>query len=312
MSEGAGSAAVPGYLATVDGTAAEVHRLGIDLPVLDVLEVPALADMAARLDEQVRMGTTKPLLRRYRAGSSGASIVLVPGLMGMAAGLNLIADSIAADVDIYLFDYPGHRPGQAPLKSIDGLATALRAEMEGAAITHDVALYGDSLGSWVAFEAARRLSALGTPPLFVGIGDMYSPFFNTKESPLRPSLTQRIRNRVRRVVKRLRRRGTRRSGARGLTPTALMRQHAVSDASEIARRSYDPRPYDGDLLVVVASERAPKFGATLGYERHTTGIISTLRVAGGHSAMHREQAQPIGAAITDMLRSKARIATEPE
>ena len=44
-------------------------------------------------------------------------------------------------------------------------------------------------------------------------------------------------------------------------------------------------------------------GSTLGYERHTTGNIRTLRVESSHSTMHREHALPIGAALADMLRS---------
>lgn len=279
-------------------------EFGLDLPVLDVLEVPTLADLAARLDQQAPSGgVPTPLLRRYRQGGGKTSIVLAPGQIGMAVGLNLIADAIGSDVDVYLFDYPGHRPGQVPLKSVEELAYVLVAEMQRAGIAHEVALYGNSMGSWVAFEAARRLGALGSPALFVGIGDMYSPYFNTKESPLRPPLTQRLRNRLRRAVNQLRRRGIHQARDR---PTALKRQQAVSDASEIARRSYTPQPYDGDLLVVVASERAPKFGATLGYERHTTGSITCLRVTGGHSEMHHEQAGPIGAALTEMLLSHAR------
>lgn len=288
------------------------ETFGVDLPVLDVLDVPTLAALAARVDQQALLATTSPLLRHYRSGSSGASIVLVPGQVGMAVGLNLIADSIAADVDIYLFDYPGHRPGQTPLRSIDGLAAVLLSEMQAADLTRDVALFGNSMGSWVVFETARRLSALGTPPLFVGIGDMYSPFFNTKESPSRPPLLQRIRNRVRRARTQVRRRLTQRAETRGHAPTALIRQQTVSAASEIARRSYDPRPYDGALLVVVASERGPKFGPSLGYERHTTGSISTLRVEGGHSEMHRAQAGPIGTALTEMFGPKLQPTVEPE
>lgn len=283
------------------------NDFGIDLPVLDVLEVPTLAGLAVRLDQQADGAVTTPLLRRYRRGSGDASIILIPGQVGMAVGLNLIADAISADVNVYLFDYPGHRAGQEPLTSVDALSDVLVAEVQAAGIARQLALYGNSMGSWVAFEAARSLRAMGWPPLFVGIGDMYSPYFNTKESPLRPPLVRRLCNRLRRELQRHRRRRIRQDPR---APTALKRQQNVSDASEIARRSYTPRPYEGDLMVVVASERAPKFGATLGYERHTSGTITTLQVAGGHSKMHHEQAQPIGAALSEML--FAHVRSQPD
>jgi acyl carrier protein/thioesterase domain-containing protein len=279
-------------------------EFGIDLPLLDVLEVPSLADLAARLETQIASSTLGSLLRLYRRGTSGASIVLIPGQMGMAVGLNLIADAIAADVDVYLFDYPGHRAGETPLESVEAITSALLGELAHAGLTEKLALYGNSLGGWVALEAARKLAAADQPPLLVGIGDMYSPFFNSKASPLRPSFAQRVRNRVRRGVRDARRRtGSHPSMLQGRAPSAVVRQQAVSRASEIARRRYRSHPYTGDVLVVIASERAPKFGPTLGYDRHVSGSIRTLTVAGGHSNMHREQAAPIGAALSERLRS---------
>lgn len=273
-----------------------------DLPLLDVLEVPALGDLAARLDQRKDEGEPhRPLLRPYRTGGSGGTVVLLPGQMGLAVGLNLIAEAIDTNVDVYLFDYPGHRGRERPLTSIDDLADALVTELERAHLDHNVAMYGNSLGGWVALEAARRLSDVGRPARFVGIGDMYSPAHNSQKSPLRPSFVIRVRNRLRRAVANLRRHSHLGKNFDKRTPPAVRRQQAVSRASEIARRSYVARPFHGNLLVVVAAEREPKFGATLGYERHTTGTIRTLRVAGGHSQMHREQARPIGLALTEML-----------
>ncbi len=55
------------------------------------------------------------------------------------------------------------------------------------------------------------------------------------------------------------------------------------------------------MLIVSADERNPRFGDTLGWDRHVSGEITTLRVQGGHSSMHRERAQEIGAALTEMI-----------
>lgn len=285
------------------------EELGVDLPMLDLLEVPALGALATRVDQLRSSDGSAPLLRHYRKGSGEGSLVLIPGQFGMAVGLNLIADAVDADVDLYLFDYPGHRPGQVPLQTIDELACCLVDELNDAGITRDVALYGNSMGGWVAFEAGRRLTEEGRPPRFVAIGDMYSPYFASKSSPLRPSLPRRVRNRLRRAAHQARDRWRMRQADR--RSPAIARQEAVTAASAHASRQYDARPYTGDLLVVAASEREPKFGATLGWEHHSSGSIRTLRVAGGHGAMHRDQARPIGEALSLMYRSDAAANAEP-
>jgi len=276
------------------------EEFDIDLPVLDVVEVPSLAGLAGRIDELAAGTGVVPLLRRYREGGGRTRLVLIPGQLGMAVGLNLIADAVGVDIDVYLFDYPGHRPGEKPARSIDALAERLLAELRGAGLKEDVALYGNSLGSWVAFEAARRLAAAGATPVFVGIGDMYSPFFATSRSPTRPPFIQRLRNRLRRLSGDVGRRLGRMS-AGSPRPVAIERREAVAAASARAQRSYEPRPYDGDLLVIAGAQREPQFGPTLGWDRHTTGRISTVSVPGLHSDLHRTEAAMIGAALTGRL-----------
>lgn len=276
-------------------------ELGIELPLLDVLQVPSLGALATFLDELAAGGSQKPLLQRYRSGASDRSIVLVPGMDGMAIGLHLIADAIETDATILLFDYPGQRPGQRPMRSIEALAEALVAELDRANLVGDLSIYGNSMGSWVALETARVLEARGRCPRFVGIGDMYSPFFNSHESPLRPPIARRVRNRLRRLKGHLLREVAARTGANGHEAAAVARRSAVIAASVVARRAYTAQPYAGDVLVLVASERGPKFGRTLGYERHVTGRIDTVEVDAQHSDMHRSAAKEIGAALSRML-----------
>src|SRR5581483_7905618 len=287
-------------LAVMELVVAIEDELGVDLPMLDVLEMPSLVGLAARVDE-VRSGVgPSSLLRLYRKGSGRIRLVLVPGQMGLAVGLNLIADAVGSDVDIYLFDYPGHRPGQLPRQSIDDLATALLGELRSAGLTHDVAIYGTSLRSGLSSETALWLAETGSPPVLVGIGDMYSPCFATRDSPTRPPLPQLVRNRLRRSYGDLRRRLVR------LRPTrpaaaAIDRRDAVIAASARAQRTYEPRPYAGDLLVVAGTQREPQFGPALGWEHHTTGRIRTLRVSGQHSDLHRTDAAVIGQTLGAML-----------
>jgi thioesterase domain-containing protein len=254
--------------------------------------------MGARIDDAAAAAAA-PLLHRYRRGTSGAHLVLVPGQMGMAIGLTGIADAVTADVDIWMFDYPGHRSGEMPASSIEELAEALVREIDQAGIDGALAFYGNSLGSWVVFEAARMLEARGRPPGVVGIGDLYSPFFNTRESPLRPPMRDLMRSRLRRYRHRLARSGD--SAAAADVSAAEQRRRAVVAKSAAALKRYQPKSYGGDLLVFSADERAPKFGTMLGWDRHVSGRIEPLRLDGRHSTLHIEQAEEIGAALSDWL-----------
>jgi thioesterase domain-containing protein/acyl carrier protein len=271
---------------------------GADLPVIDVLDVPTLEEMAARIDDAA-MAAVAPLLHRYRRGTSGAHLVLVPGQMGMAIGLNRIADAVTADVDIWMFDYPGHRGSERPANSIEELAEVLVRELDQVGIDGPLAFYGNSLGSWVVFEAARMLELEGRVPVVVGIGDLYSPFFNTRESPLRPTFPQLLRNRIRRVRNRWDRCGD--DACAEDVSAAERRRREVVARSASALKRYRPKSYGGDLLVFSADERAPKFGTMLGWDRHVSGRVESRRLDGRHSTLHIDQAGDIGAALGNWL-----------
>lgn len=271
---------------------------GVDLPVVDVLEVPTLEAMAEQIDS-----THAPAhhlgLHRCRNGTSGTHLILVPGQMGMAVGLQGIADAVTVDVDIWMFEYPGHRPGESPAMSIEDLAGALLSAMYAAGISGPVALYGNSLGSWVVFEAARLLEAQGRTPILVGIGDLYSPFVNTRRSTYRPPFHHLVRNRYRR----LKRRWTESAGhgKAASVSAAELRRRSVVAASSAALKKYQPHPYGGDLLVFSADERNPKFGFTLGWEHHVSGNIRPVRLNGSHSTMHTANALDIASALSNAL-----------
>jgi len=273
---------------------------GVDLPLLDVHAVPTLRELAERIDDLALAGPSDSLLMRYGRGSGTRTVVLVPGQNGIAVGLDLVAEAIGDGISIYLFDYPGHRPGQVPVYSIEELAARLVAEIERADVVgRPLVLYGNSLGGWVALEAARLLANGGNRPALVGIGDMYSPVFNSDSAITRPPISQRLVNVTRRLKRRTAqaRSVTAAVAAADATASARRRQVIVSNASDIARRAYRPHPYDGDLLVFATAPRAERFGATLGYERHVTGRITPVAVGGGHSEMHREQAALIGSEL---------------
>jgi oxalate---CoA ligase len=272
------------------------EQFGVDLPVTEVAPLRTLAALADRIDSSVGEHGTARLLVPYRVHGHPTAAVLVPGAEGLAIGLIGIADALGPGLDIYLFDYPGHRHNTKPATTIEEIAGALVSELDVAGLSHRVALYGNSLGGWVVFEAGRRLQAAGSPPQAVAIGDMFSPVFNSRESPLRPSFARRLRNRIRRLLNAVRRRLR---GARVHRSSATStRRETVAVASQHARRSYRAKGYDGDVVVFRATERAASYGGALGWDRHVNGNVQVVDLDSKHSQMHIDSA----AMIADTLR----------
>lgn len=283
-------------LAVMEMVVCIADEFGVELPLVDVHAVPTLSKLARHIEELMVVGPSDALLVRYQGGSSATNVVLIPGQAGHAVGLDLIADAIGPGPAIYLYDYPGHRPGQMPARTIEAIAARLVDEIAATVSDGPLVLYGNSMGSWVALEAARLLESRGQKPVLVGIGDLYSPYFNTHTTGHRPALGRRLGSLLRRILRRLDRdRALRIGGDTG--GSARQREITVGHASSLAQRAYRPHTYGGDLLVVSTGPRASKFGEALGYDRHVTGRITTLGVEGGHSEMHRQQAKPIGQAL---------------
>jgi len=275
----------------------------VDVPVTEIIQVPTLAEMAARIDQPSNGQQPTSLLVPFRVQAGGPTVVLVPGAEGMGIGMRSIALALDPQLDVYLFDYPGHRVGGKPAPAIETIAAALVEELVNTGIHHDLALYGNSLGGWVVFDAARRLAEAGHPPQLVGVGDMFSPAFNSRDSPTRPSMWKRVRNRARRL----------RAGARlhtkvnGSQPVAAAtsRRDAVFAASQKARRTYSAQPYGGNLIVFRARQRAEKYGGTLGWGQHVSGEITVVDLLAGHSEMHVAEAHTIAGTINRALRGSA-------
>lgn len=268
-------------------------QMGVDLPLLDIVGAPRLADLANCI-EAARDGLNGSLLRRVRTGTETSAVVLVPGQIGMAVGLDLVARALSAEHTVYLFDYPGYRSGEQPSETVADTAAALVRELDRSGVA-PAFIYGNSLGSWVALEAAQTLvDRDGTGPA-VGVGDLYSPTFNGSTWLSRSKLLWRIRSRFR-CAERV-------SGSEPAEVEGPLagRRRAVQSGSELARRRFRARPYQLDVLVFSGIERRPKFGSTLGYEAHVEGRLETCDLDAAHASMHRTHAVRIARAIDEFL-----------
>ena len=253
---------------------------GVDLPIDDVLELPTLQGMADEIDRHLAgdEGRDRHHLLTMRAGTTDVAVVLVPGAHGMAIGLQAIAEHVPPGPIVLGFRYPGQLAGQAPLRSIEALAEVLLDELRRVRIERLV-MFGNSLGSWVAFEAARRLQAEGRPVLGLVLGDMYSP---TLGRPAGPS--GRLRSLVTAVRGAARRRRKQAEADRAI---AEQRGDAVFRASNHTLTTYRGGPYDGDVDLLTTHRRAARITSpSYAWDELVTGTVTVHAVPGEHEELH--------------------------
>jgi acyl-CoA synthetase (AMP-forming)/AMP-acid ligase II/thioesterase domain-containing protein/acyl carrier protein len=276
------------HLFDLGGTSLDVMELvtqieevfEVDLPIDDVLELPTLQGMADEIDRQLSADTVRDRhhLLVMRDGDPEVAVVLVPGAHGMAIGLQAIAEHVRPGPMVVGFRYPGQLAREIPLRAIEDLASLLLEELVRRRIER-VVLFGNSLGSWVVFEAARRLRAQGRPVLGLVLGDMYSPTLGRPRG-----LTGWLRSPLAATRGILHRRRKRREADRAI---AGDRADAVFQASNQALSCYRGGPYGGDLDLLTTSRRADRLARpTYAWDDLVTGTVGVHPVPGEHEELH--------------------------
>ncbi|WP_265296435.1 thioesterase II family protein [Streptomyces sp. SHP 1-2] len=115
-------------------------------------------------------------LRRWHPGPSPrVSLVALAHAGGSATAWHPLSQALAPDVETLSVQYPGRldRIGERSVADIPALADHVVAAL--ADVTGPLALIGHSMGSTVAFEAARRLEAAGRPPVALIVSARTAP-----------------------------------------------------------------------------------------------------------------------------------------
>ncbi|MFB7030275.1 MULTISPECIES: thioesterase II family protein [unclassified Streptomyces] len=117
-------------------------------------------------------------LRRYRPLADPAvRLVCFPHAGGSAtAYLGLAAGLAGAGVEVLAVQYPGRqdRRGEPFVKTVDALVEAVLPELREWT-GGPFALFGHSLGGTLAYETARRLTALGEKPVHLFVSGRRAP-----------------------------------------------------------------------------------------------------------------------------------------
>jgi acetoacetyl-CoA synthetase len=266
------------------------------LPLSTLIEAPTIRALA----QVVR---NAPLLSgcavELRPGYGG-TILLIPGVHGNVLTVRALAAGLGGPQAIYGLQAPGLAPGQRPCVSVEEIAKHHLTEVQDLQFDRPYTIVGHSFGGLVAFEMARRLSALGEPPAFVGLVDPQLPLSDLRLSELAllvlngrhvPQLAINHWNRLRR---------RRESGDH------VDRRWSVRGPSSAALRLYRPEPYYGSVVYFEAGN-PPIRRSRRAWRRLVRGGITFVTVPGNHmSVLRSPYVDELTAAIDERLQETQR------
>jgi len=146
--------------------------LGVHLPVSTLIEAPTIEKLAEKIR---RSDWSEENLRlvAFRLGHTPRPLYYVPGAGGEAIEFRHIASHLDPNQPCFAFQPQGVDGWQPLLRTIEAMAERYLAVLHEHQPTGPYYLCGCSFGGVVAFEMARRLTALGQEVGFVGLFDTY-------------------------------------------------------------------------------------------------------------------------------------------
>jgi amino acid adenylation domain-containing protein len=227
------------------------NRLGIEVPLATLFRAPTIAALAERVPQVGELIRDK-LVVELKAGS-GVPIYLVHAIDGHLFSYLPLAKATKAPSPIYGIRAKGRVHSEVAHRTVSGMAR----EYVKVILSHNhdgpINLVGWSFGGVVAYEMARRFSAMGRTPNFVGLIDTYHPS-QTRTDPLgmdswRRSYAEKFSGEGKRkhALEHPEARWTNGDCDVAVVETELDRIYQLYRAHHQAVKAYRPEPYDGAL-----------------------------------------------------------------
>ncbi len=311
-------------------------RWSHDLPLAVLFEAPTLRELAAVVRDY-SWHPQSPVLVSIQGRGNRPPLFCVHGGGGHVLVYRDLSLRLGDDQPFYGLQLPELASGAEPMASLDVLARVYLKELCTVQPHGPYFLGGVSYGGVIAYEMAQQLMASGEEVRLLVMFDTYAPGY-----PRYPERRRRLRERVRAVqlslehhlrglqwlppaerwgyIKRLLRRTARRmcypfeDGWRFLrnaylTTRGLAVPMASYKAMQLALKTYEPEPYDGDILLLRATHQPP--GAIpdphLGWDAYVRGEIDIVETPGYHADIIGE---PRVRFMIDVFREKLRAAQE--
>jgi amino acid adenylation domain-containing protein len=289
-------------------------QFGKKLTITALIQAPTVESLVALLKDE--NPPWSPLVPLQTAGSK-PTFFFVHGLGGTVMRFHELAKHMVPDQPFYCFQAQG-MDGRLPcLWHVEEMADLYVEHMRAAQSRGPYFLGGYSFGGLVALEMARRLRADGEEIALLTLVDTYLPGPKESQSLLSGFLLGRFlelsnEQKWAYVKKRTVRygRGIKRRIVALYLPPAIK---AVREACAAAERRYQPKLYDGRVVIFRASEKALRGldDPQGGWRKYADGGIEIHEVDGDHgNILNEPQVRGLATQIRARLEKAQSEATE--
>jgi oxalate---CoA ligase len=277
-------------LSAVEVTLKVQELFKVDLPAMSVVETPTVAEMAERIaslasgQDETNAKPFFSFLVALQRGMAGKPIFVFPGGGGQDSEFFYfmrLLRHMRSDCRCYGFRVRGADGFSEPHASVGAMVRDYIAEMQTLQPEGPYFLVGDCIGGAAAYEAAQQLRAKGEAIAVLILLDSHSP---TTRKYVEYRLG-RWKEEVRESASRL---WTALAGT--FSPSKPTSQNTVNPAVHIRKvgdaytrnvRRYRPKPYDGEIKLVV-NAKWYQVNPTLGWGALASGRVESYAAAGDH------------------------------
>jgi thioesterase domain-containing protein/acyl carrier protein len=261
-------------------------QFGKKLTITALIQAPTVEQLVALLkDENAAWSPLVPL----QAAGTKPTLFFVHGLGGTVMRFHELARHMVPDQPFLCFQAQGMDGKLLCLERVEQMADLYLEHLHAAQSHGPYFLGGYSFGGLVALEMARKLRAGHEEVALLALVDTYLPSKNESHSLFRRfaglSLEQQrayLKKRATRYMRGIKRR----IDALSLPPAIK----AVREACAAAEKRYQPEPYDGQVVLFRASEKALRGldDARGGWQDYAGGGFEVHEVDGDHGNMLNE------------------------
>lgn len=225
---------------------------GVSLPPSTLLEHPTIRRLAEVVAGQVIPASPSPLVALRTTGWR-RPLFLVHPANGNLTGFGQLVRHLPPDQPVYALQAPGLRGECWPPTSVGALA---RTYVEAIATVDPAGPYllaGRCLGGLIAMEMAQQLQRAGRPVALLAMIDTVHP----PVLPRRRAFWQRLADRAHHLTRAARWAVLQKTGIAAMPSMVPAYRGFVGQVLRRACRAYVPAPYEGTVIIFLASQSPP-------------------------------------------------------